>query len=497
MLSYEQNSVYQQQFGGVLDIKVVNLYIHALDTANNFQVLPAVRPYQITPDMNSLEQLGASVVRAYGAYKANYTGTAASLSNGVIKLSDIATQLVDIPYSWSQERFGFICVLYVNNNSRESIEIISGYTNYNGISYNQTIDPSMLFFVNKITSINRNGMVSAVDVLENQHNPVIASNGYTLQPALPSNLVNEASNRLDTDINSYNSVRSISNELTPGNVVNNIPSKFLNVIINGTLAVKGTADNDPYGWSPNGSTMVDKIATYSGVLHNVSSSNDVRFNRFKPIDLLANSNHYMTPDEYGNKYMKFTLNDLSNITKQSIDAMNIILTTNQPVITMNHAEGSLAQTNIGAVKVQALFNVINTLALTNHLSKLKLIILYVPMEGRYVVNIDNCMSIINIEGLDWVNNYIMSSVAYFKAALEDYINSCLAADGLMLYADVDYNLMINTAITISVDNDQPTMYVIPTYVSSAMSPTYNTQQQFNNLVDSVSNVIDYFSTGLQ
>lgn len=467
--------------GVYTSVNVLKFLVYPTDRLDTLAYAPVIRPYQIDVNARVLGNLQDGLSQYAGRVSQN---TINNLGRDIITLVETPTQMVDIPNGWGVNRLAFVCVFLVNDNGQESLEIVTGYTTHNGITNTGAIDPGMGFIVDKITKLDKNtGTITSSDTLRREFRSPISQ--QTLITARPEDVVQNANNNC-LGLNDYGngSVSTGLGEIVANKVTNNVPTVYLGNIINATYGVAALArgNNDGINFNSPG----NRSGLYTDILSEpvLRNSNLVNFAVYRKIHLEANNE--LIDNLY---YLAFTIPQLERITRQEV---NIISLAKSDAMVMSDGM-PLVNTSMETLYGQNLFNIINTLCVNNYIQAIRFYIKYNHIEGRYEVLLldqNQFLSILSGQGLEWANGFILNGLELFRSGLESYINSYLT-NGLVIYADVMYDMMGNTVFNLSVNGGPMTPVIIPTYVSSSMSPLYNKQTQFNALTDAVTSVIDY------
>lgn len=464
-------------------LSVLKFLVYPTDRLVDLANAPVIRPYQVDANTRTLGSF-------QDALSGNLSGklsqnTINNLGKNLIGISESATQLVDIPNGWSTQRLSFICVLLATHNGQESLEVVTGYTTHNGISNSGAIDPNMGFIIDKITKIDKNtGVITTTDTLRREF--ISPMSNISVKVARPEDVITSINSDI-LGMGDYNSISTGLGEVVSNKVNNNIPTVYMGSIINAAYAAGSYArgSSDGMSW---GTPIYSKSGIYNEMMcdGSIKNTNLMNFMIYRMLHL--QTNNMMIDNLY---YVTFTIPTLEAITHQNIEVISM---TRNDTIPMSNGLG-LVNTTIETVQAQNLFNIINTLAVNNYIQSIGFHIRFNPMENKYeVILLDQhrFMSLLSGPGLEWANNFILSGLNYFKNGLEGYINGYVYSSGdAIMFADVMYDMAGNTVINISINGGVMTPIVIPTYVSSSMSPMYNRQTQFNALKDAVTSVIDY------
>lgn len=141
---------YHGNAGSVKKLKITKLLI--IETGTYEQQY--LRPYQV-----DLRQENTQALREVISGKIESRIVPVQLSGLANRLVCPTAQpegTIDIPNSWSQKRYRFMMELTYDRDGYQNVDMILGYTNYDGVSINSgSIDPKMVFYVNSIINIRR------------------------------------------------------------------------------------------------------------------------------------------------------------------------------------------------------------------------------------------------------------------------------------------------------------------------------------------------------
>lgn len=147
------------------------------------------RPY--TPTHEDVSSMYENVL-----YEAFENGSAANLDAaavgawGILRPSDVVSGTYKILGEQGNRRFSVHMLFEIVTNGFKRMEVISGYTNYVGVSHTENIDPEMLLTVNSVTVIDNNGIgrngtqwkTSAHGLVTPMSSNIVMENGLVEKP---------------------------------------------------------------------------------------------------------------------------------------------------------------------------------------------------------------------------------------------------------------------------------------------------------------------------
>lgn len=127
-------------------IRITKCFIHETGTYNpQFR-----RPYQTCLTGNGL---GAIQERLHGMTRFD-ASSMGGIANQFIQPAAAPEKMIEIPHGWSDQRLRFMLeVEYTEPIGTKTKELILGYTSHHGITHTGAIDPQMEFYVNSVIQI--------------------------------------------------------------------------------------------------------------------------------------------------------------------------------------------------------------------------------------------------------------------------------------------------------------------------------------------------------
>ncbi len=159
-------------------MRIVRLLMQETGTYNDMYS----RPYVSYMDGGSLNALGERMAQ-YG--QGRVTGDLlAGVTTNLVAPSATPDGIVPVEHGWKERRVRFLMEVYCEFSIGSAVTYyIQGYTSHAGISASGAVDPTMVFYVNSFTGVNRvmthtpTGMQLVESVVESAH--VLANSNYS------------------------------------------------------------------------------------------------------------------------------------------------------------------------------------------------------------------------------------------------------------------------------------------------------------------------------
>ena len=148
-------------------LKIIKFIVQELGTFNDVYT----RPYMSHVSHQALDTI---VDRVESNKRNRITGALlAGVSGGVIQQSAKPEKKVYIPGGMQERRLKFVLVVEITYSTQNVVKLyIQGYTEFMGLSFNNTLDPNMQWYINSYTKTNEyfertpNGLVKQERVIE-------------------------------------------------------------------------------------------------------------------------------------------------------------------------------------------------------------------------------------------------------------------------------------------------------------------------------------------
>lgn len=396
-----------------------------------------------------------------------------STLNDIINIDNTPIDKVYIPNGWQTQRIRYILEVESNDNGIITSSFIQGYSEYYDPSFNNNIDPNMLFYINSVTNV-----IRTFDPIKQI---------WTSRPLNTYNVLTDLAGQ-----QVFQEVDGPSKHLIRPQDVNIVAStqdfmdgvtslKAFNTELNGMVKTSKRSNNNQFDYinrTINGFIESKNICgvsdTQSDIYMNAASStSDSVINNTSFFEILRNLSSQMLPN-------KFTLDILSKIDPTLKDNTYLTDTTEldmfhkyNTILDTEHTEDMLNPT-ASTIKAYTIVQTINSLMLDNLITSLSISIS--NETGEPIVAVTDCKSIIN--GID-ITSYINRLVTSVKNLLIPKIT-----DGgyTCVVAHVASDVLGDTSVSISINNQPMIPYRLPSYADGLYSPMINSYQGMQAVV---------------
>lgn len=403
--------------------------------------------------------------------------------NNIINVDNMPIDKVYIPNGWNTQRVRYIMEVESNTNGIITSSYIQGYSEYYDPSFNNNLDPNMLFYINSITNVIRTFDPITGVWNSRPYNTYNIISDLAGNPALQE--VDNATKFLirPQDINSQASMQEFS-----GNGIN---VGTYNCELNGLVKTSKRSNSNQFDYlnrTLNGFIESKALSSVSSntsdiYMNAASGAGDTIINNSAFFELLRLAFGDVTPN-------KFTLNVLHSIDPSISEPGSIHLTTEKEldmfhmfntILDTDHTEAMLQPTP-ETIKAYTIIQTVNSLMLDNLITKMSLSI--TNETGEPVVVVTDANSI--IKGID-LTMYVNRVVAGVKNLL---VNKITDNGYTLVTAHVQSDVLGDTSISIGLNGRPLTPYRMPTYADGLYSPMINSYQGMQGVVSDFMNITD-------
>lgn len=451
-------------------------------------------------DMNALHNLIDRKV-AMNTTLINSTEVSQTLPN-VCSLSSTPVTKAEMPYGWGEKRGKFMLLLSSPSllNNGEDLYFIQGYTNYWGVSSQGHIDETMLFFINSIVVMQKTitadgmAMTRVIDYLTILSDP-------TTQLPVP---VREPLSY--NQVGGYNQQQpelligrpeDITSTITQQNF---IEEDFMNVTMTPAATYKSPTVEKiaPHVANRNISVPTKHV---SEVLTKVLQSDRTSDMSFSPsVDVMDQATAYFkTPTLYdipfikevimrsgGKEVSSFTTAILKDIVTPIDPNAVMIIPLNRdvkPVSGINvedssELHGADIETRTAILAVEAIASFLSeslllgaTISITN-------------VSNEYMVSITNPTSIVSGIDLGFVMQKLETRILNELCPILTHNNA------ILVFLDMDINLVNDSRLTVSINSNPPVPFVIPVFADNVMSSLITDKETFDSNTNSYKSLCD-------
>ncbi len=426
------------------------------------------------------------------------TSAAPALGN-VIKLSTTPTGKVLIPHGWGTQRLMFL--MAVEEYLSDTVALthyIQGYSEYYDPSHVGTLDPNANYFINSITTITRtryvhNNMVdSRVTATYNVVYDPMGGSSYqnVAEPGMHQELIrptdimanlyagNLHANNPDVSLNVRTG--SITNGANVSKRNNNDPLRYFTDTVNAVIVGKSinVGHNTPENVLSNANGMVaEQPITNNGFIYELARITG----NFEPSSFTLSTLTALDPAVSA----KITLVNSGSLVRDPT-ATTTMLDTHDTESMLNYTEDAeVAQSFINSLTSVMSDNLTTVISGT-----------VTNLHGQPLTTISNIQSF--LEGVD---------ITPYGNRIINYVNSVIipqiSINNLRLVSIVfDCDLLGDTAVSISLDNNSPVIFRLPTFADSLYTPILTNEAtkeavlgDFEVLVDTVMGMSPENQTG--
>lgn len=446
---------------------------------------PWVRSYNLNATYTDMNNIQSVIERGAMAGNLKGIGNAINYVNpNMMEMSHTPSKRADIIGGWDESRFKFTLVLESKYPNRDSIIVnyVQGYSDYKGISYNDTLDPTMNLNINNVIVLRKSFMngtpvvtqTGSYNVLKDEFNNVGANPVDVLMR--PEDIVSNITTLMSTsadNVTIYNDASSIRDTKVVDKKMT-IPVNHLGKTLEAAVTSKTDTNN---AFNENGDNM------YSMLGDLLTPSVD-SLNIFK---LLSSIGKFNTKS--------FTIDELKSVMPpDSVSAtvwLDSGLRTKIPnnILVPNFVSASeTADLHDASYETRVAYlthSVVAQLLEESTLSDIMFTIHNIPQNGMANPHMSDCPFATSfISGLNTEiqkNNFINSFINKAWASITNNQQSIVSLSIVVMEG--------NTMISLSLDGRDEVVYKFPTFADSQFTPLLCTQGALDTMSEGYGDII--------
>lgn len=443
------------------------------------------RPYTAKTTDETLDILGnriCDVTRANPLAKINGNLISGLCGNLIVPAAAWDHEL-SIPHGWNETRLRFSLEVHVVGHFGTEVYFFQGYTEYQGVSLQGTIDPNMAFFINSFIQINRQQdfsglgsqgfrdvIVSSAQIIDGRIHAQYSPTVYGLRPedvftGVQSSYISsmhtafEGANVIDDRVNKASDVFRSRRS-------NSIPSNFLAKVVEGFRSASQLAD---YG---GGTEDV-----YSRAIQTTYEPGTYENPFIRALSTLKGIPNITT----------FTMNDLTSIDpsiNQRTHYQQLLETVrlHQTGDTNDNWGAAILETQLATIMSHA----VSGLMLDNMLISVGFHVTNMTLNGMLDTRLfPGGQAVTTADMRQYYANFVQRLETEVMPDIT--LNNTIPVD-ITVYAD----LYGETTIRISLDGRPYEEYVTPSFCDALMAPVVTTNQnEYTGLVTGVEAIVNY------
>jgi len=427
----------------------------------------------------------------------NEMAVATELPN-IMTYNTLPTGKSNIVNGWGTKRFRFIMTTESELNGTTIVSYIQGYTEYYDVSLSGLLDPNMKYYINSIVNITR-----IID-------PV--SGGVIVRPQNSFNVIidHDGNSRVESTYNDPYSLPFENNSIMPQNNVDLKlirPTDIADSIKNKSLYEDDNVMVHNHAGDVDGSSAIvsnrrnnDPISHFTSTINSFITAKSTAANSYEQSDILKTAAIQSAESQIINTPFISALYSVTGIpepysfTERELDMIDpnvkaYIPDQNTRLANVDDSTfldtmytEDLYKQNIETIIAVTVGESINSAIIENMLTKIAFST--TNISGLPTTIIDDFNSF--IEGVDMI-----PYVNKIKAKIDNILMPEISQNGLILIdLHVVANLLGDTTIEISVNNNPPIVYRLPTFADSLYTPVATDEVSKNLITNDFSTVMD-------